>query len=426
MNIGLTTLGSTGDMQPFLALGVALRRAGHRVRVCAHGVFAERFTDVGLEFAPVGPDFDETERVRIWNDLDAAGDDLLKQFRILSDELFFRGAEERFRDCLEALAGFDLAVCHHGDLMGQEAALRHGMPWAGVYLCPGFVETPRNPPLHLPDLGRWGNPLLWKLGELATYRIQSRASKLLRTVGTARPGLKVGQASSPWLNFLPVSPALAMVPSDLPANFAVTGYWFHEAAGYVPPPGMVEFLGRDPAPVVVSFGSMGGSNGEETADLLVEAGRIAGQRLVVQKGFGNVHTSRGIPPGQVYFADFVPHEFLFPHARCIVHHGGAGTTAAATRAGKPSIVIPHLADQLYWAKCLGRAGIALPPRSRRKVTAHSLADLITRTLEHPTLGQKAEALGCSLRSENGLGRAVALLERLGSSRSGKVSARTGM
>ena len=401
-------------MQPFLALGVALLRAGHRVRVCAHGVFAHRFIEAGLEFAAVGPDFDETERVRIWNDLDAAGDDLLKQFRILSDELFFRGAPERFRDCLAALDGFDVAVCHHGDLMGQEAALRHGMPWAGVYLCPGFVETPRNPPLHSPDLGRWGNPILWKLGGLATRGIQSRAEKLLREIGTARPGLKVSQASSPFLNFLPVSPALAAVPPDLPANFAVTGYWFHQAREYVPPAEMTAFLERQPAPVVISFGSMGGSNGEETADVLVEAGRISGQRLVIQKGFGNVHTLRGVTADQVYFADFVPHEYLFPHASCVVHHGGAGTTAAATRAGKPSIIIPHLADQLYWAKCLGRSGAALPPRSRRKLTARGLADLITRTLEHPTLRGRAEALGRDLRSEDGLGKAVAAIERLGS------------
>ncbi len=412
MNIALTTIGSTGDLQPFLALGTALKEAGHRVRVCSHALFAKRFTDAGLEYAAAGPDFAEADRLHIWDQLDAAGDNLLRQFDILGSVLFFRGAEQRFQDYLAAMEGFDLAVCHHGDLVGQEAALRRGLPWIGVYLCPGFIETPLNPPLHAPDLGRWGNPLLWKLGALASRRLQTRATELLRALGTGRHGMKMSQAISPLLNFVPVSPALARVPTDLPPHFAVTGYWFHHEPAYTPPPELAEFLARKPAPVVISFGSMGGANGEETADLLVEAARLAGQRVVIQKGFANVQTARGVSPDQVHFADFTPHGYLFAHASCVAHHGGAGTTAAATRAGKPSVVIPHLADQLYWAKCLGLAGAALPPRSRRKLTAETLASMIKRTLEQPTLRQRAEALGKILRAEDGVDRAVKAIHGL--------------
>ncbi len=413
MNIALTTIGSTGDLQPFLALGLGLKQAGHRVRVCSHGVFAKRFTGAGLEFAPAGPDFDEEDRLRIWSQLDVAGDNLLRQFDILGEALFFRGAEQRFTDCLAALEGFDLAICHHGDLVGQEAALRRGIPWMGVYLCPGFIETPLNPPLHAPDLGRWGNRLAWKFGELASRRTQARATEVLRALGTARPGLKVSQAASPLLNFVPVSPALAPVPADLPRNFDVTGYWVHREPGYAPAPELAAFLEREPAPVVISFGSMGGGNGGETAELLVEAGRLSGRRLVIQKGFGNVEAElRGDAASRVFFADFVPHDYLFARAACVVHHGGAGTTAAATRAGKPSIVIPHLADQIYWGKCLVKAGVALPSRSRRKLTPAVLAQMITRTVEHPVLSKRADALGKVLREEDGVGRAVAAIHGL--------------
>lgn len=409
MNIALTTIGSTGDLQPFLALALNLQRAGHRVRVCSHDLFAERFARAGIDYASVGAPLDDARWQRTWLKLDAAGDSILRQVEILLDELFLLEAPRHFHDCLEAMRGFDVAVCHHGDLLGQEAALRLGLPWAGVVLCPGTVRTPRNPPLHAPDLGPWGNRLLWGIGSLAMRPMQARVRAALAGIGGARPTMKISEAFSPTLNLLAASGALARIPPDLPASFVTTGYWFVDAPDFTPPPDLAAFLAEGPAPVAVSFGSMGGEGGEETARLLTEAGRLSGQRLVIQRGFGRISTADA-PPERVCFADFLPHEYLFARASCVVHHGGAGTTAASVLAGRPSVVAPHLADQLYWAQTLRRAGLAPEALPRRGLTAQRLADRIGYILARPQMRRRAEAIGARLREENGATRAVEAIE----------------
>lgn len=409
MNIALTTIGSTGDLQPFLALALGLQRAGHRVRVCSHDLFAERFTQAGVEYAAVGAPLDEERWRRTWARLDVAGDHILRQVEVLIDELFLREAPRHFQDCVEAMRGFDAAICHHGDLLGQEAALRLGIPWAGVFLCPGAIPTPHNPPLHAPDLGPLGNRLQWAIGRLAMRKIQRRVSASLREIGSQRPGMSVTHSFSPGLNLVAASGALARIPPDLAPSFVTTGYWFLEEPAFTPPPGLAAFLAAGPAPAVISFGSMGGEGGDRTARLLVEAGRLAGERLVIQRGFGRI-AIEDAPPDRVCFADFTPHDYLFPHASCVVHHGGAGTTAAASRAGKCSIVVPHLADQRYWAQTLRRAGIALKPLPRSRLTAPRLAERLGEVRRSPAMHARARGIGGRLRAENGVEQAVAAIE----------------
>lgn len=409
MNIALTTIGSTGDLQPFLALALGLQRAGHHVRVCSHDLFAERFHQAGIEYVAVGAPLDEERWRRTWAKLDVAGDNILRQVEVLIDELFLQEAPRHFRDCVDAMRGFDAAICHHGDLLGQEAALRVGIPWAGVLLCPGAVPTPHNPPLHAPNLGPLGNRLAWAVGRLAMRKIQRRVTASLRAIGGQRPEMSVTASFSPALNLVAASGTLARIPPDLPASFVTTGYWFVEEPAFTPPPELAAFLKAGPAPVTVSFGSMGGEGGERTARLLVEAGRLSGQRLVIQRGFGRIATDDA-PPDRVHFADFTPHDYLFARAACVVHHGGAGTTAAASRAGKPSVVVPHLADQLYWAHTLQKAGIAPKPIPRRRLTAPRLAERIGQVLASSAMHERATVIGERLRAENGVARAVAAVE----------------
>jgi sterol 3beta-glucosyltransferase len=414
LNIALTTIGSTGDLQPFLALSLALQKAGHRVRVCSHDFFAPRFAKAGIDFAPVGAPFEEARWLRVWDRLDRAGNNILLQVETLIDELFLHEARRHYDDCVTAMRGFDLAICHHGDLFGQEAALRLGMPWAGVILCPGVIRTPGNPPLHAPNLGRAGNRLLWAVGDLVMRRGQKRIDAALRSVESRRPGLGVTSSHSPDLNLIAASPVLGRMPPDLPPHFLATGYWFIDEPAFEPPADLAAFLAAGPPPTVVSFGSMGGRGGDETARMLVEAGRLAGQRLVIQKGFGNIFIEEEAALSErVFFAEFTPHDYLFKQAACVVHHGGAGTTAAATRAGKPSIVVPHLADQYYWADCLRRRGIAPRSLPRTRLTPERLAKRMVGVAASQQMRERAAALGQQLRVENGLGQAVAAIEALG-------------
>ena len=184
---------------------------------------------------------------------------------------------------------------------------------------------------------------------------------------------------------------------------------FLDESDYEAPPALQNFLNNGAPPVIISFGSMGGTRSAETTRILIEAVQLSGQRAVIQAGWGNLQLPE--KPQSIYFAEYVPHNFLFRQGACVVHHGGAGTTAAACRAGVPSVIIPHIADQPYWGQRLRTLGVAPKMLYRCDITARKLARRIHQTVSSKSMAEKARALGEKVREEDGLGTAVKLIER---------------
>ena len=212
---------------------------------------------------------------------------------------------------------------------------------------------------------------------------------------------------SPYLNLIAASPVLCP-PADFPPNHKFTGVWHLAASSYVPPPELVAFLEEGPPPVIITFGSMGGSNGRETTEILIEAVRRTNQRAIIQAGWGQLGTQKALP--NIFCTAYVPHQWLFPQGCCVVHHGGAGTTASVCRAKVPSVVVAHNADQPYWGKRLSDLGVAPKHLHRRNLTAKRLAKRIQKVLATSAMKARAQVLGKQMETEDGLTSAVEMIE----------------
>lgn len=408
MKIAVVAWGTTGDVYPLLALTERLLKKGHEVRVCAPEIYRDKICQIGADFYEVGRKFELAE-------FHAAMDTILPMrdpigpLRLIAEEGILRSGDKWYRDCLAAMKGFDLVICHSIDIPGQEAAIRNGIPWLTVTYCPGFIKTLDNAPYPFPNWGRTFNAIVWKVVE---YRLARTVDPLFNQFitsigGTARKSVALNGKCSPYLNLIAASATLCP-PTGLPSNHKFTGVWYLAEQNYVPIPALVDFLADGPAPVIISFGSMGGTDGGETTEILMDAIRMTGQRAIIQAGWGHLGTPETM--SDIFCTTYVPHRWLFPKACCVVHHGGAGTTAAVCRAKVPSVVVPHIADQLYWGKRLSDLSVAPRSLHRRTLTAERLAKRIKQVLATPAMTERAKMLGTQMESEDGLTTAVELIE----------------
>ncbi len=169
----------------------------------------------------------------------------------------------------------------------------------------------------------------------------------------------------------------------------------------------MRFLDSGTPPVYIGFGSMGSRKPKETADLVLEALDRTGQRGILSSGWGGL--SQENLPDTVHMVDLVPHSWLFPRVAAVVHHGGAGTTAAGLRAGVPSIVIPFFGDQLFWGQRVEKLGVGTAPIPRKQLTVEKLAAAIHRAVTDPLMRQQAAHLGARIQTEDGIANAVAVI-----------------
>jgi sterol 3beta-glucosyltransferase len=191
----------------------------------------------------------------------------------------------------------------------------------------------------------------------------------------------------------------------------VTGYWFLGQSGdWQPPAHLLRFLEAGAPPVYVGFGSMSGTSGQERARIVVEALAKAGQRGVLVSGWGGLQADE--LPEDILMLDNVPHDWLFPHTAAVVHHGGAGTTAAGLRAGKPTVICPFIADQPFWGSVVHELGVGPEPIHQRGLSVENLASAITTTVTNAEMQRCAAVVGDKIRAEDGITTAIEVIESL--------------
>ncbi len=408
MKIAMSAWGTTGDVYPLLALAERLLERSHQVRVCAPSLYEEKILQIGADFYEVGVAFELAEFHEAMDTVMAMRDPMAPLLLIAKEGILRRG-EKWYNDCLEAMKGYDLVICHSIDIPAQEAAIRNGLPWLTVTYCPGFIKTADNPPYPFPNWSRTFNALVWKLVRLRLkYTVDPLFNQFITAVGgEPRASVASDQMYSPHLNLIAASPVICP-PVNLPANHKFTGIWHLTQPDYVPPSELTDFLNDGPPPIVITFGSMGGSDGTETTEILIDAVKMTNQRAIIQAGWGLLGNQDA--GKDIFCTEYVPHQWLFPKASCVVHHGGAGTTASVCRAKVPSVVVPHIADQFYWGKLLFDLSVAPKSLHRRKLTAKRLAQRIEQVLSTSEMTEKAETLGTQMESEDGLTTAVELIE----------------
>lgn len=387
MRFVVATFGTTGDVQPFLALGRELLERGHDVLLGAPVNFEARARAAGLDFASLGPAADGEEARRVFGPACELRDVTSQVERTLPYAL--EHAEASVRTLQEVAAGADALISIPYQAAGRIAAEVLRLPYVSVHLSPfGSSRRPKLSTIAAPGFN---------------------ACRTVFGLPPVEDPLGAG-GLSPDLALTPVSPHLFPRPAAWPAHHHLTGFWFLDETPPVDP-ALEAFVEQGEPPVVLGFGSMTHRDPEEIARLLAEAVHLAGVRAVIQTGWSGLGLEA--PPERVRFAPFVPHAWLFPRAACVVHAGGAGTTAAAFRAGVPSVFVPHWLDQHLWAALATERHLASASIPLGDLTAERLAEAIRRAVEEPVYRRAAMDVAQVLRAEAGVQAAADHLEALG-------------
>lgn len=168
---------------------------------------------------------------------------------------------------------------------------------------------------------------------------------------------------------------------------------------------MAAFLKAGPPPIYVGFGSIVVDSPKKLTEIVFEAVRRSGQRAIVSKGWGNIGADEAEIPENILLIGKCPHDWLFQHVSCVIHHGGAGTTAAGLLLGRPTIIVPFFGDQPFWGSIVARAGAGPPAVPYKTLDADKLTEAIEIALKPETL-EKAGEIGASMRTEEGVKNAV--------------------
>ncbi|HMQ31525.1 MAG TPA: glycosyltransferase [Chloroflexaceae bacterium] len=422
MELALLAIGSRGDVQPFAALALALRRAGHAARLVGLADYAGLATDYGLPYtAVVGSAAELMDRELVHGALDAAGGALplgfARRFLAQVEPLVARLCAE----CLRACAGAGALVASTlGLYPGLFVAERLGLPLVPAHFHPqGATGTMPDvsfaaPPPWAPLAGLYNRAThglaahgLWQLLRGPLNRARREAG--LAPLGAPALWARVRRPAP--LTLYGYSAAVAPPPADWPPGRLVTGYWALEApAGWAPPPELARFLAAGPPPVYLGFGSvLAGRDPAAVTALLVEALRRAGRRGLIYRGAWGDLAPGALPEG-VMAIDATPHDWLFPRVAAVVTHGGAGTVAAALRAGAPVVCVPSYGDQRFWGRRVAALGVGPPPIPRRELEAGRLAAAIGAACADGAMREQAAAIGAALWAEDGAARAAEALD----------------
>lgn len=417
MKIGIQTWGSHGDIRPFVALADGLQVAGHDVTLVATCVDSDRYSGLGARTGfkfqavatPVMADkrqLEETGRALLRER------DPIEQTRLAIERFLLPAEAEMLRASDRLCAENALVIGHYFLYTLGAAAERHGRPWVSVALAHGAVPSSFRPPSGVPDLGALGNRLAWRLARFVLNRRLKRYPDRLRAkygLGPARDLIDSVWASE-CLTLLAISPTLCERQPDWPGHYLVCGSL--DTQEPVAEGGVTEslraFLAGGTRPVYLTFGSMvSGGDERQTVALLTDAARTAGVRAIVQAphwselGFAS--------DDRIHYVDSAPHSAVFPVCGLVVHHGGAGTSHAALRAGVPAVVVAHTAEQELWGRELERIGVACEPIPRRNATPDRIAAAIGRVARSGAMGERARTLGAVVSAEDGVATAVNLI-----------------
>jgi UDP:flavonoid glycosyltransferase YjiC (YdhE family) len=197
------------------------------------------------------------------------------------------------------------------------------------------------------------------------------------------------------------SPALIPKPKDWGPHISISGFYFLDmASNFTPEPALAEYLAAGEPPIYIGFGSIVVDDPNAMTQMIFEAVKKTGRRALVSKGWGGLGAEElGIPDG-VFMLGNVPHDWLFKHVAAVVHHGGAGTTAAGIRAGKPTVIVPFFGDQPFWGAMTAKAGAGPLPIPYKDLTADKLAGAIEEALKPESL-DRAQELANMITHEQG-------------------------
>jgi sterol 3beta-glucosyltransferase len=417
MHITILAAGSRGDIQPYLALGIGLQAAGHRVRFAAFRNFASLAGPYGLEFAPVDADFHAIMGGEDGQGMVASGSNFLQLARGIGrtvQPILTQIGDDFWRAC----QGTELIISGLNGVgfFGYEFADQLGVPCINASVVP-LMATREFANLMWPwhwQLGGTYNLLTHRITALAGWKLLGKTVNRWRRTTLNLPPISrrdAEQRSAQMPMLVGISPQILPKPHDWPDHFHLTGYWFlPRPIEWTPPDDLVHFLAVGDPPVCFSFGSMTDHNSVAITQTVIAALKKTSQRGIIVTAWGGL---QAIETSDRQFAiDTVPFDWLWPRCAAVVHHGGSGATSAGLRAGVPSLVVAFMADQPFWGRRIFELGCGPRPIRRKALAIDRLAAAIEQAVTDRVIRDRAADIGQQIRSEDGIVKAAQLIEKI--------------
>jgi len=413
--ISILTGGSRGDVQPYIALGKGLKEAGYDIRLIASDDFKTLVEEANLTFCSTGVSVEAIIQSDEWRSVNENGN-FFTIIRMMQSEMKTR-AQKMAQDLPAMLEGSDYLLSGVAGIGGGFSLAEHQhIPIIQAYLFP-ITPTHEFPSPLTPNLllGNRLNKISYRAVQQALWQstrmgdVETRKLLNLSRAPFLPPFNKMAKQGIPTL--YGYSRHILPKPDDWSNTHHVTGYWFLDANdSWNPPHDFVDFLNAGDKPIYIGFGSMVNKDPEKVLATISEALSISGQRGVLSSGWGGL--AQDNLPDNVYMIKSMPHSWLFPKMATIVHHGGAGTTAAGLRAGVPTIIVPFMGDQPFWGQQIEKLGVGTKPIPRKELAAKKLADAIQQTLNDEAIREKATLIGEKIHHEAGIKNAVSIIHEI--------------
>ena len=412
----MTTIGSLGDLHPYIALALEMKKRYIEPVIATSNAFRDRIESLGIEFHPIRPVMPEAGTPEFLQMVDGVVDPN-HGAEYLFKRMLVPAVRGMYHDLMSAIKGADLLVTHSIVLAGPLVAQKTGIPWISTVLSPSSLWSAFDP--FVPPNAPWLHRVLTFFGPSAASAYQKfiklvtnpwlvELYEFREDLGLPPGGHPLFEGQfSPTLTLALFSSVLAAPQPDWPRNVLVTGFVFYNGLEALQPE-LDRFLNAGPPPVVFTLGTSAVAAAGRFYEESVDAVRRLGIRAVLLTGGFEQNQPRGKVPSGVMLVDRAPHQLLFPRAAAVVHQGGAGTLGQALRAGKPMLVVPHAYDQPDNASRVTRLGVArtLRPRSYRGVR---VARELGRLLSDSALAARASEVATVVRAEGGARAAAAAI-----------------
>eukprot|EP00249_Psilotum_nudum_P019163 c27121_g2_i2 orf=799-2703(-) len=411
LNIVMLIVGTRGDVQPFIGIGKRLQAKGNRVRLATHANFREFVTCNGLEFYPLGGDPKVLAGYMVKNKgfLPSGPSEISiqkKQLKAIMHSLLPACTEPDGESGLPFKADAIIANppaygnVHVAEYLQIPLHIFFTMPWTPTNEFPHPLARVKKQAgyrlsyLVVDSLMWWG-----MRGLINEFRMKKLNLHRITYFNTSQGSISQLPTGYIW------SPHLVPKPRDWGPRVDVVGFCFlNLAAGYRPPDTLMEWLQAGEKPIYVGFGSLPVEDPGGMTEIIVQALQETNERGIIDKGWGGLGALSDIPDF-IFLLENCPHDWLFPRCAAVVHHGGAGTTAAGLKAGCPTTIVPFFGDQPFWGEQVHAKGVGPPPIPIWQFSLERLKDAIKFMLD-PEVKKRAKELAKKIEEEDGIGGAV--------------------
>ncbi|MFN8579124.1 MAG: glycosyltransferase [Candidatus Sericytochromatia bacterium] len=416
MNISIITLGSRGDVQPYLALGLGLKEQGFNVKLLANENFKEFISDFNIDFHPIRGNVHELVNSEAGKDLLESGYSIkfIKKFTNIMSEYF----DNFFDDMLEGTKGTDFIIFSPLCFVAQQVAEYLGVKSMTANLQP-FNRTNELPSFMFPETFSFipkYNLMTHLVFEQAVWQsVRHTVNKnIVKKLNRPKIGFWGRRNELEKLKFPMIygfSKYIIKRPNDWNKNHKITGYWFLDTQkNFKPEKELLKFLDTDKKIIYAGFGSMVNRNPEETSNMIIKSIKGLNVKLIIMTGWGGLSISDNYE--DIHVVNQIPHDWIFPKINAVIHHCGAGTTSATLRAGIPSISVPFFGDQPFWSNQIYKLGLSTKPINRKDLNSSNLREAIIESIANDNLINRAKIISKKINSENGISNAVETIKQI--------------